>query len=109
MVDLLVVMSSYTESAGINLLVYVGEYDLICNWLGNSRWVGALQWSGHKGFGAAPNVTFLVDGKEKVIQKSYGPLTFLKVHDAGHLVPMDQPKASLEMIRRWMLGQLSKL
>nr|GLL33953.1 serine carboxypeptidase-like [Ipomoea trifida] len=94
---------------GINLLIYVGEYDLICNWLGNLRWVQALEWSGHKGFGAAPNVTFLVDGKEKGIQKSYGPLTFLKVHDAGHLVPMDQPKASLEMLRRWMHGQLSKL
>nr|GMD24079.1 serine carboxypeptidase-like [Ipomoea batatas] len=94
---------------GINLLVYVGEYDLICNWLGNLRWVGALQWSGHKGFRAAPNVKFVVDGKEKGIQKSHGPLTFLKVHNAGHLVPMDQPKASLEMIRRWMKGQLSKL
>nr|GMD22679.1 serine carboxypeptidase-like [Ipomoea batatas] len=94
---------------GINLLFYVGEYDLICNWLGNLRWVRALQWSGHKGFRAAPNVKFLVDGKEKGIQKNYGPLTFLKVHNAGHLVPMDQPKASLEMIRRWMKGQLSKL
>nr|GME08168.1 serine carboxypeptidase-like [Ipomoea batatas] len=76
---------------------------------GNLRWVRALQWSGHKGFRAAPNVKFLVDGKEKGIQKRHGPLTFLKVHNAGHLVPMDQPKASLEMIRRWMKGQLSKL
>ncbi|WOL17345.1 Peptidase S10 [Canna indica] len=28
------------------------------------------------------------------------------VHDAGHLVPMDQPKASLEMLRRWTTGKL---
>nr|GME18570.1 serine carboxypeptidase-like [Ipomoea batatas] len=94
---------------GINLLIYAGEYDFICNWLaGNWRWVQALQWSGKRGYGAAPNVTFSVDGKEKGIQKSYGPLTFLKVHDAGHMVPMDQPEASLEMLRRWMHGQLSK-
>nr|GMD25395.1 serine carboxypeptidase-like [Ipomoea batatas]GMD27261.1 serine carboxypeptidase-like [Ipomoea batatas] len=94
---------------GINLLVYAGEYDLICNWLDrNWRWVEALKWSGQGGFGAAPNVTFSVDGKENGIQKSYGPLTFLKVHDAGHLVPMDQPQVSLEMLRRWMHGQLSK-
>nr|GMD24074.1 serine carboxypeptidase-like [Ipomoea batatas] len=93
---------------GINLLVYAGEYDLICNWLGNWRWVEALKWSGQGGFGAAPNVTFSVDGKENGIQKSYGPLTFLKVHDAGHMVPMDQPQVSLEMLRRWMHGQLSK-
>ncbi|PHU25547.1 Serine carboxypeptidase 3 [Capsicum chinense] len=66
---------------GINLLIYAGEYDLICNWL--------------------------VDGEEKGVKKSYGPLTFLKVHDAGHMVPMDQPKAALEMLQRWTQGELS--
>ncbi|KAM3302958.1 hypothetical protein P3S67_013988 [Capsicum chacoense] len=92
---------------GVNLLIYAGEYDLICNWLGNSNWVHAVQWSGKKGFGTAPSVPFTVDGEEKGIQKSYGPLTFLKVHDAGHMVPMDQPKAALEMLQRWTQGKLS--
>ncbi|KAG5599169.1 hypothetical protein H5410_030539 [Solanum commersonii] len=67
---------------GIKLLVYAGEYDLICNWL--------------------------VDGEEKGIEKNHGPLTFRRVHDAGHMVPMDQPKAALEMLQRWMQGKLSK-
>lgn len=31
-----------------------------------------------------------------------------QVHDAGHMVPMDQPKAALEMLRRWTKGSLSK-
>ncbi|XAR60018.1 Carboxypeptidase C [Bertholletia excelsa] len=92
---------------GIKLLVYAGEYDLICNWLGNSRWVHAMEWSGQKDFTAAPTVPFVVDGAEKGILKSHGPLTFLKVHDAGHMVPMDQPKASLEMLTRWTQGKLS--
>ncbi|XP_019188978.1 PREDICTED: serine carboxypeptidase-like [Ipomoea nil] len=92
---------------GINLLIYAGEYDLICNWLGNSKWVHAMEWSGQKDFRAAPNVPFTVDGEEKGIQKNHGPLTFLKVHDAGHMVPMDQPKASLEMLQRWMQGKLA--
>ncbi|EFH48286.1 hypothetical protein ARALYDRAFT_489152 [Arabidopsis lyrata subsp. lyrata] len=92
---------------GINLLIYAGEYDLICNWLGNSRWVDQMNWSGQKGFGSAKNVPFLVDGKEAGSLKNYGPLTFLKVHDAGHMVPMDQPKASLQMLQNWMQGKLS--
>ncbi|KAH7836997.1 hypothetical protein Vadar_008321 [Vaccinium darrowii] len=91
---------------GIKMLVYAGEYDLICNWIGNSNWVNAMAWSGQKGFTAASNVSFVVDGAEKGVMKSYGPLTFLKVHDAGHLVPMDQPKAALEMLRRWTQGSL---
>jgi len=28
------------------------------------------------------------------------------VHDAGHMVPMDQPKVALEMLKRWMGGKL---
>lgn len=38
-----------------------------------------MVWSGQKEFTAAPNVSFVVDGAEKGVMKSYGPLTFLKV------------------------------
>ncbi|XP_027365210.1 serine carboxypeptidase-like 48 isoform X2 [Abrus precatorius] len=93
---------------GISLLVYAGEYDLICNWLGNSRWVHAMEWSGQKEFVASPEVPFTVDDSEAGLLKNYGPLSFLKVHDAGHMVPMDQPKASLEMLKKWTQGTLSK-
>ncbi|KAK6926717.1 Peptidase S10, serine carboxypeptidase [Dillenia turbinata] len=92
---------------GIRFLAYAGEYDLICNWLGNSRWIQAMKWSGQKEYGASPSVGFVVDGKEAGVSNSFGPLTFLKVHDAGHMVPMDQPKASLEMLQRWIQGNLS--
>ncbi|OWM70229.1 serine carboxypeptidase-like [Punica granatum] len=92
---------------GIKLLVYAGEYDLICNWLGNSRWVHAMEWSGKKKFVDSSEVTFEVDGVEAGVLKSYGPLSFMKVHDAGHMVPMDQPKASLEMLKQWTQGKLS--
>ncbi|KAI3751529.1 hypothetical protein L2E82_22617 [Cichorium intybus] len=93
---------------GIKLLVYAGEYDLICNWLGNSRWVHAMEWSGTKEFGASPEIPFEVSGSEAGLLKSYGPLSFLKVHDAGHMVPMDQPRAALEMLKRWTEDSLSK-
>ncbi|CAI9761531.1 unnamed protein product [Fraxinus pennsylvanica] len=89
---------------GVKLLIYAGEYDLICNWLGNSRWVDAMVWSGQKDFVSTPSFPFSVDGVEAGLQKSHGQLTFLKVHNAGHMVPMDQPKASLEMLKRWMQG-----
>ncbi|KAL9264726.1 Serine carboxypeptidase 3-like protein [Drosera capensis] len=93
---------------GIQMLIYAGEYDLICNWLGNSRWVHAMEWSGQKDFNSASEVSFEVDGSEAGVLKSHGPLTFLKVHDAGHMVPMDQPKAALEMLKRWTKGSFSQ-
>ncbi|KAG1362655.1 Serine carboxypeptidase 3 [Cocos nucifera] len=91
---------------GIKLLVYAGEYDLICNWLGNSRWVHSMEWSGQQNFTSSTELSFTVDGKEAGILKSHGPLSFLKVYDAGHMVPMDQPKAALEMLKRWIQGNL---
>ncbi|KAK9061566.1 hypothetical protein SSX86_018748 [Deinandra increscens subsp. villosa] len=90
----------------IQLLVYAGEYDLICNWLGNLRWVHAMSWSGQKEFVSASNVSFVVDGKEAGILWNHGPLTFVKVLNAGHMVPMDQPKASLKMLELWTTGKL---
>ncbi|KAJ4970212.1 hypothetical protein NE237_003311 [Protea cynaroides] len=93
---------------GIKLMIYAGEYDLICNWLGNSRWVHAMEWSGQKKFVASPTISFTVDDEEKGQMKNFGPLTFVKVHDAGHMVPMDQPKAALEMLKRWTQGSLAE-
>ncbi|MCO5601679.1 hypothetical protein L7F22_055802 [Adiantum nelumboides] len=91
---------------GIKLLVYAGEYDLICNWLGNSRWVSEINWLGKQNYSMASSKPFLVLGEEAGIMTNFGPLTFLKVHDAGHMVPMDQPKSALEMIKRFTHGGL---
>ncbi|CAK8576175.1 unnamed protein product [Lathyrus sativus] len=93
---------------GIKVLIYVGEFDLICNWLGNSNWVHAMEWSGQKQFAASKTAKFLVDGTQAGLLNSYGPLSFLKVNDAGHLVPMDQPKASLQMLVNWIEGKLNE-
>ncbi|KAL8241453.1 hypothetical protein R6Q59_014807 [Mikania micrantha] len=93
---------------GIKMLIYAGEYDFICNWLGNYRWVKGMKWSGQREFEASWVIQFEVDGKEAGLLKKYGPLTFLEVHDAGHMVPMDQPKVSLQMLKMWMDGKLNK-
>ncbi|KAK2380228.1 serine carboxypeptidase [Trifolium repens] len=93
---------------GIKVLIYAGEFDLACNWLGISNWVHAMEWSGQNQFVASKSVQFLVDDIEAGLLKSYGPLSFLKVNGAGHMVPMDQPKAALEMLVNWMQGTLNE-
>ncbi|GAB2250559.1 hypothetical protein Droror1_Dr00016809 [Drosera rotundifolia] len=90
----------------IQVLIYAGEDDLICNWLGNSRWVHAMEWSGKPKFASASEVPFQVDGSSAGVLTKYGPLSFLKINNAGHMVPMDQPKAALEMLDRFVKGAL---
>lgn len=90
---------------GVRVLVYAGEDDFICNWLGNRRWVEALQWAGAAQWRAAPDDEWEVAGKKAGQVHEWGPLTFLKVYDAGHMVPMDQPAAALDMINRFISDQ----
>lgn len=83
----------------INVLVYSGEDDFICNWYGGHAWTHALKWPGQAAFNAAANTTWHVDGQVAGTATSAKGLTFLRVKDAGHMVPMDQPVHALAMLR----------
>lgn len=86
----------------IRVLIYAGDVDFICNFLGNQAWVKALEWAGKDEFNKATPSAWKVDGKSAGLERKYGPLTFLQVFDAGHMVPMDQPKAALAMLDRFI-------
>ena len=77
---------------------------LVCagNVEGNRRWVDAMQWDGADAFAAAPLTEWRVGGKTAGTARSAQGLTFLEVNAAGHMVPMDQPKAALDMLARLM-------
>ncbi|KAL3621945.1 hypothetical protein CASFOL_034141 [Castilleja foliolosa] len=91
---------------GIKLLLFDVEYDFVCNWLGNWKWVHEMEWSGRRDFNAAPLVPFIVNRTQAGMQKSHGNLMYLKVHNSGHMVSLDQPKAALKMLRRWINGHI---
>ncbi|KAJ7934189.1 Alpha/Beta hydrolase protein [Mycena leptocephala] len=89
----------------IRVLVYVGSYDWVCNWIGNEAWTLALEWSGHAEFAAQPLREWIVDGKHAGKTRSARAFTFATVDGAGHMVPYDKPKESLEMVKRWIVGK----
>ena len=91
----------------IPVLIYAGDADFICNWLGNLAWTNALEWPGQKAYAKAPLEDFLLDedGTKLGSIKSSGNFTFMRLHAGGHMVPYDQPVASLEMLNRWLAGE----
>mmetsp|Transcript_17843 Transcript_17843/g.21674 ORF Transcript_17843/g.21674 Transcript_17843/m.21674 type:complete len:550 (-) Transcript_17843:123-1772(-) len=91
--------------AGIPVLIYAGDVDYVCNWLGNQAWVRKLKWKGHCQYNSAKEAEWLVDGKPAGKAQSFGGLTFLQVYQAGHMVPMDQPKVALEMLSGFVEGK----
>ncbi|KIY65085.1 serine carboxypeptidase [Cylindrobasidium torrendii FP15055 ss-10] len=87
---------------GVPVLIYVGMNDYICNWVGNLRFVDAMEWSGQQDFLEAPMDEWAIDGERIGLLKTSGNLTYLTVEGAGHMVPWDRPKEALEMVRRWL-------
>ncbi|TQW01031.1 carboxypeptidase Y precursor [Cordyceps javanica] len=89
----------------VPVLVYAGDADYICNWLGQRAWTNALQWPGQSSFKSAPtqNLTYKADGGDAygTVQAAKG-LAFARIFGAGHLVPMDQPKPILDLVNRWI-------
>jgi serine carboxypeptidase-like clade IV len=71
---------------GVRGLIYAGDQDLICNWLGNRRWVDALQWRGAERWAAEKGFEWSVDGSNAGQVHEAGPLAFVKVYGAGHMV-----------------------
>jgi cathepsin A (carboxypeptidase C) len=66
----------------------------------SEKWTYELEWIGKKGFQGADVHEYLDVGKART---SDG-FTFLQVYDAGHMVPTDQPKRSLQMIQNFVTG-----
>jgi len=84
--------------AGLHVVIYAGDLDFVCNWLGNQAWTHALPWSGQSGFNNADVKPWHVNGEEAGQFTNYENFTFLRVYDAGHMVPMDKGPEALAML-----------
>jgi cathepsin A (carboxypeptidase C) len=96
---------------GVRLLVYAGNADMMCNYIGNERWVEALESKFQDEFAAAESTSWVTRKQHKVAGTvrtaggngfTAGNVTFVTVFDAGHMVPFDQPEAALDLITRWI-------
>ncbi|CAG8743252.1 30925_t:CDS:2 [Gigaspora margarita] len=76
--------------------------------VGNEAWVKELQWSGKEGFNDA-KVTLWVNkntSKQAGEVRTFEGLTFLRIFEAGHLPPYDQPSSSLDFFKMAILGDI---
>lgn len=98
--------------ANIPITFYNGQYDLICNHIGNGDMLSILKWSGADEFQRAAEYVWTVpqvsaDGESiRYIPAGYARFTgdrrlqFVVVIGASHMVPYDVPRAALDLIRR---------
>ena len=96
-------LSSVVQS-GIQVVVWAGDADWICNWFGGLAAANAVTYSGTSAFNAAPLNTYTVSGTQGGTFKTVGNFNFLRVFGAGHEVPYYQPQVALQVFKQIMGG-----
>lgn len=85
---------------GIRVMIYVGTYDWICNFVGNERVFGSLDWAGLADFRyQQENHKQVWDGG---LWWESGPLRYVRINGAGHMVPFDKPVEALKLFKAWL-------
>lgn len=92
--------------SGVPVLHYAGDKDFQCHWLGYNAVSNTIDYSEKENFRASEFGPWISSGEELGQIRGYGNFTFVKVYDAGHMVPHDQPKAALELLNTWLNGGL---
>jgi len=92
----------------IDVLIYAGDCDYVCNWLGNKAWTKALKWDHTGEFNAAEDKEWQVNGQTVAKHRNANRFHFMQMYEAGHMVPMDKPAESLEMVNKFISGALAE-
>ncbi|KAH8993894.1 carboxypeptidase-like protein S1 [Lactarius hatsudake] len=82
--------------SGIQVLIWAGDADWICNTAGVQAAISQLQFAQSAEFSSKPLASYTVGGVHGGVFKTAGNLSFLNVFKAGHEVPAYQPDLSLQ-------------
>ena len=92
----------------VQLLFFNGIHDIICNHVGNEVFLQKLPWEYASDWTMAERYAWFAangePGKVSGYMKEHKNLRFLKIMDAGHMVPMDVPHVAAEMMKLFVSG-----
>ncbi|CAF1351256.1 unnamed protein product [Adineta steineri] len=93
----------------IPIILYSGEYDLLCNHWAIEAMIDGMIWNNGTGFDfnngtLSPKDSWIVDGESAGLIRSARNLTYMLFYGASHMVPYDYPRRS-----RFMLHQFIQL
>ncbi|KAL9056298.1 MAG: hypothetical protein Q9162_002989, partial [Coniocarpon cinnabarinum] len=102
--SLLPELGSVVQS-GIQVILWSGDADWICNWIGDQYIADNVTFGGQSAFRAASLQPYNVNGAQGGTFKTQDNFSFLRVFGAGHEVPYYAPELSLQVFRQIMSGQ----
>mmetsp|Transcript_6819 Transcript_6819/g.6745 ORF Transcript_6819/g.6745 Transcript_6819/m.6745 type:complete len:348 (-) Transcript_6819:107-1150(-) len=83
----------------IPVVLFNGNRDIICNYIGTEEFIKKLTWNGQTGFSEDVDaMDWIYDEKKAGYIKTERNLTFVNIFDASHMVPFDKPEISRSLI-----------
>ncbi|KAF4675045.1 hypothetical protein FOL47_008356 [Perkinsus chesapeaki] len=98
---------------GLRVMIYAGDQDYMCNWIGSRDMASDIPWSGRDGFSKAPDTLYSLPsgkqiGKLRIFTSAAtgGQLSFAQIFEAGHSAAKDSPEGVLQLVSDFALGRL---
>ena len=89
----------------VPILLFNGMNDFICNYVGQEEMIKKLNWNNQVGFKNKP-IPVHLDGVLKGEIQAENSLIFLKIQNASHMVPINQPELSFHMLKHFLDGTI---
>lgn len=91
----------------VELLLFSGAEDLICNHIGTEELISNMEWNGGKGFEISPGTwaprrDWVFEGEAAGFYQEARNLTYVLFNNASHMVPFDYARRSREMLDKFM-------
>ncbi|THG98100.1 hypothetical protein EW026_g4029 [Hermanssonia centrifuga] len=86
----------------IPVMLFAGDQDFICNYMGIESMIQSMTWNGDTGLGTVQTQSWTVGGAPAGTWVSSRNLTYVKIFNASHMAGYDVPHVSHDMILRFM-------
>ncbi|KAH8112948.1 alpha/beta-hydrolase [Phellopilus nigrolimitatus] len=96
---------SELANSRLKILIWAGDADINCNWLGGHASVLAMDWYGNETLHNTPFTNMTIEGAPVAAVQNVDSFTFARVYQAGHEVPAFQPQAAFEIFSQIMRGE----
>jgi hypothetical protein len=98
----------------IPIVLYSGEYDLICNHWATESMIDAMTWNNGTGFDLgngtlAPTEPWNVEGESAGLIRTARNLTYILFYNASHMVPYNYARRSRVMLHKFMQLDLTSI
>ncbi|CAL1710317.1 unnamed protein product [Somion occarium] len=88
---------SALANSRLKMLIWAGDADINCNWLGGHASVLAMDWYGNQTLHDTPFTNMTIHGNAVAAIQNVDNFSFARVFQAGHMVPSFQPEAAFEI------------